>query len=55
MADVDFLTLDDVLFIHRDQTTRYGGDPGVRDLNLLDSAIALAPPDPLGHAQPSSP
>ena len=40
MADVDFLTLDDVQFIHRDQTTRYGGDPGIRDRNLLDSALA---------------
>ena len=40
MADVDFLTLDDVQFIHRDQTTRYGGDPGIRDRNLLDSAMA---------------
>lgn len=40
MSDVDFLCLDDVLLAHRDQTTRYGGDPGVRDFGLLESAIA---------------
>jgi death-on-curing protein len=40
MAEIDFLAVDDVLFVHGDQTRRYGGDPGVRDLNLSDSAIA---------------
>jgi death-on-curing protein len=40
MDDIDFLSLDDVLFAHLDQIQRYGGDPGVRDLGLLESAIA---------------
>ena len=35
-----FLTLDEVLQIHRDQITRYGGALGVRDLGLLQSALA---------------
>lgn len=37
----EFLTLDDVLLIHADQVTRYGGDRGVRDLGLLESAVAM--------------
>lgn len=35
-----FLTLDEVMDIHRDQIKRYGGTLGVRDLELLESAIA---------------
>src|SRR5712692_11546926 len=35
-----FLTLDEVLEIHRDQLARYGGAVGVRDLGLLQSALA---------------
>jgi death on curing protein len=35
-----FLTLDEVLAIHVDQIARYGGSPGVRDLGLLQSALA---------------
>lgn len=35
-----FLTLDEVLEIHEDQIARYGGIRGVRDLGLLQSAIA---------------
>jgi death-on-curing protein len=35
-----FLTLDEVLEIHRDQLDRYGGAAGIRDLGLLQSAIA---------------
>jgi death-on-curing protein len=35
-----FLTLDEVLALHADQVTRYGGDPGVRDVGLLESALA---------------
>lgn len=27
MADIDFLSLDDVLLAHLDQIRRYGGDP----------------------------
>jgi death-on-curing protein len=36
-----FLELDEVLEIHQDQIHRYGGSPGVRDMNLLLSAIAM--------------
>lgn len=36
-----FLSLSEVLEIHRDQIQRYGGDLGVRDLGLLQSAIAM--------------
>lgn len=36
-----FLNLSEVLFIHRDQIKRYGGEPGIRDLGLLQSAIAM--------------
>lgn len=35
-----FLEVDDVLEIHVDQIERYGGEGGVRDLGLLDSAVA---------------
>ncbi len=34
-----FLTLDEVLALHEDQITRYGGRRGVRDLGLLISAL----------------
>lgn len=36
-----FLGLDEVLEIHRDQIQRYGGGTGVRDIGLLESAIAM--------------
>ena len=36
-----FLTIDEVLTIHRDQITRYGGSEGVRDWDLLQSATAM--------------
>ena len=36
-----FLSLGEVLEIHRDQINRYGGDPGIRDLGLLQSALAM--------------
>ncbi len=32
--------MQDVLLAHTDQIARYGGDPSVRDLGLLESAIA---------------
>jgi len=35
-----FLTLDEVLALHADQIARYGGEPGLRDLGLLESALA---------------
>jgi death on curing protein len=37
----DFLRVEDVLFIHADQIEQYGGDPGMRDAQLLLSAIAM--------------
>ena len=39
MAPV-FLGLDEVIEIHRDQVARYGGRPGIRDMALLQSAVA---------------
>lgn len=36
-----FLTLEEVLEIHRDQIERYGGETGVRDMKLLLSALAM--------------
>ena len=36
-----FLNLSEVLRIHRDQIERYGGEPGIRDLGLLQSALAM--------------
>lgn len=40
MTEPDFLLLDEVLEIHRDQISRYGGALGVGDGGLLQSAIA---------------
>ncbi len=37
---IEFLTIEDVLYIHQDQIERYGGEHGVRDQHLLESAIA---------------
>jgi len=36
-----FLLLSEVIEIHQDQVTRYGGAPGIRDIELLKSAIAM--------------
>ena len=36
-----FLTIDEIVAIHRDQIARYGGSEGVRDWGLLQSAIAM--------------
>ena len=36
-----FLTLDEALEIHRDQIERYGGRAGIRDMALLQSALAM--------------
>jgi death on curing protein len=35
-----FLSLDEILEIHRQQIERYGGSAGLRDAALLESAIA---------------
>lgn len=36
-----FLDLEEVLEIHEDQITRYGGTTAIRDLGLLQSALAM--------------
>jgi death-on-curing protein len=36
-----FLTLDEVLALHAWQITSYGGTPGIRELGLLESALAV--------------
>ena len=38
---IRFLGLDEVLGLHADQIARYGGTDGVRDLGLLESAVAV--------------
>lgn len=38
--EVTFLTLDAVMALHARQIARHGGDPGLRDKGLLDSAIS---------------
>lgn len=41
MIDIIFLTLDEILEIHKDQIERYGGTLGIRDIDLLQSAMAM--------------
>lgn len=41
MKEPLFLGLDEVIEIHRDQIERYGGHPGIRDIELLKSAVAM--------------
>lgn len=36
-----FLSLTEVLAIHRDQVSRYGGTTGIRDIELLKSALDI--------------
>ena len=36
-----FLTLEQVLFIHNEQIKRLGGSAGIRDMGLLQSALAM--------------
>jgi hypothetical protein len=40
--DVYFLTVDEVVAIRADQIAQYGGDSGLRDLGLLESAVHAA-------------
>ncbi len=40
MAPV-FLSLDEVIEIHWDMIERYGGSAGIRDMGLLQSAVAM--------------
>jgi death-on-curing protein len=37
---IRFLGLEEILALHADQIERYGGSAGVRDLGLLESAVA---------------
>jgi death-on-curing protein len=39
-AEPDFLTVEEVVFLHEEQLGRHGGAVGVRDLGLLESAVA---------------
>ena len=36
-----FIELTEALFIHADQIERYGGDASIRDIGLLESALAM--------------
>lgn len=36
-----FLELGEIFLIHEDQLERYGGSPGIRDIGILQSAIAM--------------
>lgn len=36
-----FLTIDNVQYLHAKQIERFGGEDGLRDLPLLDSAVAM--------------
>ena len=40
MTEPSFLTLAEVIDVHGDQLKRHGGQSGVRDLGLLESALA---------------
>jgi death-on-curing protein len=42
VIDPLFLTLDEALGLHADQIRRYGGSSGLRDLGLLQSALAMS-------------
>ena len=39
--DPTFLTLDEVISIHKDMVEQYGGSAGIRDQGLLESAVAM--------------
>jgi death-on-curing protein len=41
MGPVRFLTIEQVLAIHQKMIERYGGDPTIRDLGLIDSAVMM--------------
>jgi death on curing protein len=41
MKKIDYLTLAEVIEIHKNQIALYGGDSGLRDITLLQSAMAL--------------
>jgi len=39
--EIKFLGIDEVIEIHRDQIQRYGGLDGIREPELLESAVAM--------------
>jgi prophage maintenance system killer protein len=41
-VDTDFLSVEEVIFLHEEQLTRYGGAAGIRDLGALQSSVAMA-------------
>ena len=41
MSEPIFLALDEILALHADQIRRYGGRAGIRDLDLLKSALGM--------------
>ena len=41
MAEIQFLTVENVLRLHSLSIKRYGGSEGVRDMGLLESAVAM--------------
>jgi death-on-curing protein len=41
VTELEFLSVEEILEIHRDQIERYGGDDGIRDRGLLESAVAM--------------
>lgn len=41
MADIRFVEIEEAQRIHSRQINRFGGDPGVRDQGLLESALAM--------------
>lgn len=41
MSPVAFLTVEDVLAVHRRVIEEFGGDTGLRDRGLLESAVAM--------------
>lgn len=42
MREPEFLTLEEILALHEDRIRKYGGTTGVRDLDLLRSAMGNA-------------
>jgi len=41
MSGIQFLSVEQVLAIHQRMIERYGGDSGLRDLGLIDSAVMM--------------
>jgi len=39
--EIEFLTLAEIIEIHKNQLSNYGGEEGIRDISLLSSAIVM--------------